>query len=73
MKNHILAFLPVMKELEAMSINPVRLMFSTNLPTIDEIEKCYVAISRARIKYPEWYKVMAEGINNWMKPKSERR
>jgi len=61
-KNHILAFLPVMKELELMGHNPVKVVFGGGM-NITEIEACYVAIGRAKVKYPKWYKVVSEWIN----------
>ncbi|KKN47591.1 hypothetical protein LCGC14_0661590 [marine sediment metagenome] len=62
MKSKILAFLPVMKELEKAGYNPVKIMFSKTLLTIDEIEAVYKALTACKIKYPEWYSVMARGI-----------
>lgn len=66
-KNHILAFMPVMIELEAMGLNPVEVMFSPKSLTIEIIEKCYVAIMRAKEKYPKWSKVMDRWIAKRMR------
>jgi hypothetical protein len=60
-KNHILAFLPVMIELEAMGWNPVKVAFCGELK-MDEIEAVYVALNRAGKKYPKWKNV----ISAWM-------
>lgn len=66
-KNRILTFLPVMKEVEAMGHNPVEMMFGDGFPTMEEVEIGYVALSRAKEKYPEWYKVVGKWINKQMK------
>ena len=70
-KNRILAFLPVMKELELMGYNPVRYMFGSGEPTIEEIENGYIALMRAKIKYPAWRKVMDKYISSLMKGKNK--
>ena len=63
-KNIVLAFLPVMKELELMGCNPLE-FFMGDL-TIEQIETKYVAISRAKAKFPEWYKVVSKFISKVM-------
>lgn len=68
-KNHVLAFLPVMIELEAMGLNPVKVMFSSEPLTMEIIEKCYIAITKTKLKYPEWYKVMSKWIAERFKKK----
>ncbi len=62
----ILIFLPVMKELELMGLNPVKVMFSSR--TFEETEKTYVAIGRAREKYPDWYAIVSRWMNKLMNP-----
>ncbi len=61
-ESKILAFLPVMKELEKTGYNPIKLMFYKTFPTMNEIEAIYKALVMCKIKYPEWYSVMARGI-----------
>ena len=61
-KNRILAFLPVMIEIEKAGYDPVKIMFSKMLPTMDEIEAIYKALVACKIKYPKWYSVMARGL-----------
>lgn len=61
-KSTILAFLPVMKELEMAGINPVDVMFSDKSISLDLIGECYRAIRRAKEKYPAWYAVVGAGI-----------
>lgn len=58
-KDHIEAFLPVMKEIEKMGHNPVKFMFEPL--TIESTEIIYRALAVCKTKYPEWYSVMAEG------------
>ncbi len=53
----IKAWLPVMKEIEAMGHNPVKLMFG--LLSIETTEIVYRALMICKTKYPEWYSVMA--------------
>ncbi len=57
-----MVFLPVMMELEAMGYNPVELMFRETPVSITEIEAVYVAIAKAKTKYPKCYAVTAEQI-----------
>ena len=61
-KARILTFLPVMKELEATGFNPVEIMFKPGLPTINKIKAVYVAISKAKVKYPDWYKEVSKHL-----------
>jgi len=63
-KNIILAFLPVMNELEVMGHNPME-YFVPDM-TIEQIETKYVAIGRAKEKYPDWYKTVSGFINKVM-------
>lgn len=52
--------LPVMKELEAVGINPILNMSGEQ--TVDKTEERYKAITRAKEKYPKWYKVVSGWI-----------
>ena len=58
-KNRVLAWLPLMNELENMGIDPVKHLFSGKI-TIEKLESSYVAITKCKEKYPEWYSVMSE-------------
>ncbi len=60
-KNIVMTFLPVMKELELMGHNPIP-YFVRNLP-VEMIETKYVALTRAKKKYPKWYKVVSSFID----------
>jgi hypothetical protein len=55
----IQAWLPVMKEIERMGHNPVRLMFEPS--TVKTAEIVYRALTVCKKKYPKWYSVMAKG------------
>lgn len=69
-KNRVLAFLPVMIELENAGFNPVKVMFSGNLQ-MDEIEETYKAINRAKKKFPKWYKAASQYVGQIMKKVKE--
>lgn len=64
-KEIILIFLPVLKELEEMGLNPIEYM--SGKPTMNKLEKRYMAIMRAKIKYPDWYKEVSGWINKLMR------
>ena len=66
-KLKVLAWLPVMIELEKMGVNPVASMFSPHNPNIEEIEAVYVAVNRAKDKDPQWWTVMKKFIAEGMK------
>jgi hypothetical protein len=63
-KANILIFLPAMKELEAMGYDPVKVM--TGKPSFVEIEATYVALTRAKAKYPQWYKEVSAETDKMM-------
>ena len=65
-KIHIEIFLPVMKELEAMGYNPVEVMFGDGSLPMNTIEACYVALNRAKARYPKWHKEVSKWINGIM-------
>ena len=65
-ENKILAFLPVMIELENMGHDPVKVMFGDDDLSIDIIGDCYVALTRAKSKHPEWFKTVGSHISNIM-------
>lgn len=69
-KNHILAFMPVMKELELMGYNPVEILFGREFK-IELIEDCYIAIFRAKKKYPKWSAVIGKWISKKMQERKE--
>lgn len=66
-KNRILAFLPVMKELELMGIDSVENMFVVGESSMLSVESTYIAIARAKEKYPEWYRVISVWIDGMMR------
>ena len=61
-KAQVMVFLPVMKELEAMGHNPVELMFGEKPAGVVEFEAIYVAIQKAKTKYPKWYAATTEHL-----------
>lgn len=60
-KNHILAFLPVLKELEAMGYDPIRTVYAPGLD-LDRMGIAYAALMRAKAKYPKWDAVISKWI-----------
>jgi len=70
-KNHILTWLPVMKELERMGYNPVKLLFTKIELSMKEIEDSYVALSTCKERYPEWYKIVSSYVDNILHRKFE--
>lgn len=70
-KNIVLAFFPVMTELELMGHNPIP-YFTQNLP-IEMIETKYVALARVRKKYPKWYKVVSSFIDEVFSCRSRKK
>lgn len=54
--------MPVMKELEAMGVNPIEHFLPD--ASVEHLERKYVAITRAKEKYPEWYSVVAGFIGS---------
>ena len=60
-KDMVFLFQPVLKEIDIMGFNPIE-HFMPNL-TIEQIERKYVAFTRAKEKYPVWYKVVSEFVN----------
>ena len=65
-KSHILLWLPVMKEMELMGYNPVKFLFGGGALNMVDIENSYIAIQHAKIKYPEWYKVVSTAVDKCM-------
>lgn len=65
-KNKLLIFLPVMKEMEELGLNPVNVMFGNEHLSIEIIEKSYIALSRAKKKYPIWYNVVGSYIGKFL-------
>jgi len=61
-KKQVRIFLPVMMELENMGFNPIDILFSSKKLIVEEIEACYVAITKTKEKYPEWYAVVSKAI-----------
>lgn len=68
-KKHILAFLPVMKELEKKGYDPVGIMFGPAPLTMEIVEACYMALCRAKEKYPTWNDV----LDRWMDRRMRKR
>ena len=61
MKIKIEAFLPLMKEIEAMGHNPVEMiLIPIDQVTLKTTEIVYQALTRCKEKYPEWYSVMSK-------------
>ena len=58
-KDRVMAWLPIMMDLELMGVDPVKEMFQEPM-TIESIERSYVALSRCKDKYPKWYGLMNE-------------
>ena len=58
-KDKILAWLPLMKTLEEMGYDPIKMM--SEPVTIEATEAVYRALTICKEKYPEWYSVMLEG------------
>lgn len=65
-KNRILSFMPVMLELEAMGRNPVEDLFAPSFD-MELVESCYVALNRAKEKYPAWDAVISKWISKRMR------
>lgn len=63
-KEKILIFLPIMKELEAMGLNPIKIIFGKR--SFEDAENCYIAIAKTKKKYPNWYKEVSEYVNKLM-------
>ena len=53
-KLKILLWLPLMKELERMGHDPVRLLFSGGV-SLERSELFYRALTICKTKYPRWY------------------
>ncbi len=66
----IMLMLPVMKELEKMGINPIENMSGEQ--TMEVIENRYIAINKAKEKYPLWYKEASKVINDIFKSVTRR-
>ena len=64
-KKKILMFLPMMKELELVGVNPIENM--TGKQTIEKIESRYIAFASAKKKYPEWDRVISGFFGRIMK------
>ena len=64
-KERVRIFLPVFKEIEAMGLNPIKtILFGKG--GIENAEICYIAITKAKAKYPKWYKEVSSYINRIM-------
>ena len=61
-KNWIMLWLPVMKELEEMGLNPCKEAFQRG--KIETSEQVYIAIRRAEQKYPEWFEVLKKSLKS---------
>lgn len=59
-QQRIIMFLPVMKELESMGYNPLKIMFQEG--SFADIENTYIALTRAKAKYPKWYAIVSKEI-----------
>ena len=54
-----------MKELEKMGLSPIGTLFSENR-SFETTEKCYQALTKAKAKYPKWYKEVSVLIDGLM-------
>ena len=63
-KERVRIFLPVLKEIEAMGLNPIKTVFGG--VGIENTEVCYIAITKAKAKYPKWYKEVSSYISRVM-------
>ena len=59
-KLHMLKFLPLMHEIDAMGHNPVEVLFGEI--TVEAMEVVYVAWERMKTKNPQWYKSIRDHV-----------
>ena len=65
-KSHMTAWMPVNLELETMGYNVPELYSNKHPFSIELVEAIYVALTKCKEKYPQWYEAMSEQIDKWM-------